>query len=117
VGHSHKVAVERKDCRVVLDRKGGNKGIRCGQADALRTRQAEEGCGIPITLETTCFQEIKKREIFLDTFDVALQALKDLRHNHAGDGHRRAPLDQAPKLLSGRTGPGTEEIDPDRAIY
>ena len=33
------------------------------RADTLRTRRAKEGCGIPIGLETTGFQEVKKREI------------------------------------------------------
>jgi len=116
-GHSPKVAVQRKDCGGVLDRYAGNNGIRRSQADALRSRQAEEGCGTPISLETARFQEVKKREIVFDAFDVALQALEDLRHDYASDCHRRTLLDQSPEFVSGRTWPGTEEIDPDRAVH
>src|SRR5208283_964478 len=81
--HAHKVAVQRKDRSGVFDRNGGNNGICGGQTYALGSRQAEEGRSISIGLETPSFQEVKKREIVFDALDVARQALKDLRHDHA----------------------------------
>ncbi len=107
-GHSHKVAVQRKDLCAVLDRNGGDQGIGCGQTYAFRTRQAEENRSMPIGFETAGFQEVKKGEIGFDASDVALQALKNLRHHDARYSHRRTILDQSPEFLPARTWPGTE---------
>ena len=114
--HSHKVAVKRKDFCAVLNRDGGDQGIGCGQTYAFRARQAEQSCGIPVGCETAGFQKVKKGEIGFDAFDVAPQALKNLRHHDARYRHRRSILDQPPEFLPARAWPGTEEINPDGAI-
>jgi hypothetical protein len=97
----YKVTVPREDSGAIFKRKGGNKGVRRGQADPLRTGRAENCCGVSIRLESAGFQKLKKREIAFDPFDIALEALEDFCHDQAREGHGRAVLDQAPEFLTG----------------